>query len=107
MANQDAWDSGLMLGQMSKYNRKRSGGGTKKPKGKPVSDVITSDGQKLTPTAPLVGSFKKGGKVKKTGIAKVHKGELVLTAKEAKSYKKSGKSSLKKNATRKRVTKKG
>jgi hypothetical protein len=30
------------------------------------------------------GSFKRGGKVRKTGIAKVHKGEEVLTAKEAK-----------------------
>jgi hypothetical protein len=28
--------------------------------------------------------FKRGGKVKKTGIAKVHKGERVLTAKQAK-----------------------
>jgi hypothetical protein len=28
---------------------------------------------------PIPG-YKKGGKVKKTGIAKVHKGELVLTA---------------------------
>jgi hypothetical protein len=27
--------------------------------------------------------FKKGGKVKKTGLAKVHKGERVLTAKQA------------------------
>lgn len=30
------------------------------------------------------GSFKRGGKVRKTGIAKVHKGEYVLTAKQAK-----------------------
>ena len=28
---------------------------------------------------PIPG-FKKGGKVKRTGLAKVHKGELVLTA---------------------------
>jgi hypothetical protein len=28
--------------------------------------------------------FKRGGKVKKTGVAKVHKGERVLTAKQAK-----------------------
>lgn len=28
--------------------------------------------------------FKKGGKVKKTGMAKVHKGEVVLTASRAK-----------------------
>jgi hypothetical protein len=28
--------------------------------------------------------FRRGGKVKKTGVAKVHKGERVLTAKQAK-----------------------
>jgi hypothetical protein len=28
--------------------------------------------------------LKRGGKVKKTGVAKVHKGERVLTAKQAK-----------------------
>jgi hypothetical protein len=33
------------------------------------------------------GSFKRGGKVRKTGVAKVHKGEQVLTAKQAKRYK--------------------
>ena len=32
---------------------------------------------------PSIGSFKRGGKVKKTGFAKVHKGEKVLTKKEA------------------------
>jgi len=31
-------------------------------------------------------SFKHGGKVKKTGIYKLHKGEKVLTAKQAKSH---------------------
>jgi hypothetical protein len=29
--------------------------------------------------------FKRGGKVKKTGVAKLHKGERVLTAKQAKA----------------------
>ena len=33
-------------------------------------------------------SFKKGGKVHKTGLAKVHRGEVVLTASQAKSLKK-------------------
>ncbi len=33
-------------------------------------------------------SFAKGGKVKRTGLAKVHKGEVVLTASQAKSLKK-------------------
>jgi hypothetical protein len=31
-------------------------------------------------------SFKKGGKVKKTGLAKLHEGERVLTRKQAKKY---------------------
>ena len=36
---------------------------------------------------PIPG-FKKGGRVKKTGIALVHKGEFVLTASQAKTLKK-------------------
>lgn len=34
------------------------------------------------------GSYKKGGKVKKTGKANLHKGEYVLTAAKAKAFKK-------------------
>ncbi len=37
-----------------------------------------------TPNGPLMGSFKKGGKVKKTGNYKLHAGERVLTKKQAK-----------------------
>ena len=33
-----------------------------------------------------IRGYKKGGKVKKTGIAKVHKGERVLTKKQAKKF---------------------
>ena len=33
-------------------------------------------------------SFKKGGPVKKTGLAKVHRGERVLTKSQAKKYRK-------------------
>jgi hypothetical protein len=32
-------------------------------------------------------SYKRGGKVRKTGLAKVHKGERVLTKAQAKRYK--------------------
>jgi hypothetical protein len=32
------------------------------------------------------GSFKRGGKVRKTGMARVHKGERVLTKKQNKKY---------------------
>lgn len=33
-------------------------------------------------------SLRKGGKIKKTGLAKVHKGERVLTKAQAKKYRK-------------------
>ena len=33
-------------------------------------------------------NYAKGGKVKMTGMAKVHKGEVVLTSKQAKQMKK-------------------
>ena len=50
-------------------------------------------------TAPYEGyekkadpsSYKKGGVVKKSGMAKVHKGERVLTKTQAKSYSSKGK----------------
>lgn len=35
-------------------------------------------------------SYKKGGKVKKTGQAKVHKGERVLTTKQSRTFEKKG-----------------
>ena len=75
---------------------------------KTASPRITSDADKLNPgarygsrggekridtssmTKPL-GSFKKGGKVKKTGVYKLHKNEQVLNAKQtAKMGKKGG-----------------
>jgi len=37
---------------------------------------------------PVLGVFKKGGQVKKTGNYKLHKGETVLTAAQTKSLKK-------------------
>ena len=41
----------------------------------------------VTPRASPA-SYKKGGRVKKTGKAKVHKGEVVLPSKTVKSLKK-------------------
>jgi len=42
-----------------------------------------------TATEPKdIPEFKKGGKVKKTGLAKVHKGELVIPANRVKAVKK-------------------
>lgn len=35
-------------------------------------------GKKLARQIPIIGSFKKGGKVKKTGAYLLHKGETVI-----------------------------
>jgi hypothetical protein len=43
---------------------------------------------KTTKSRPFVGKFKKGGKVQRTGVALVHSGERILTAKQSKKYKK-------------------
>ena len=40
-----------------------------------------------TSTPPIPG-FKNGGTVKRTGLARVHKGEVVITASAAKALKK-------------------
>jgi hypothetical protein len=45
---------------------------------KPTSDSSTGE------THADPGEFKRGGKVRKTGMAKVHKGEKVLTKRQAK-----------------------
>lgn len=39
------------------------------------------------PKQPILGSFKKGGKVKKTGLYKLHKGEKVIPVKALKTVK--------------------
>jgi len=44
--------------------------------------------------------FKKGGRVKKTGMAMLHKGEIVVPAKYAKDVSKSLKDKIKKNGGR-------
>ena len=103
MANDDAWSSGWAQGQNASDKKKY---GQKKPKQKkdkepkPVEKVTTSDPTlgELYPSA--MPQFKKGGKVKRTGVAYVHKNERVLTGKEAKKY-------AKNKGTRKRVASKG
>lgn len=42
---------------------------------------------KAARATPILGSLKKGGKIHKTGLYRLHKGELVLTAKQAKRFK--------------------
>jgi hypothetical protein len=54
--------------------------------GKDLSRAVSARAVGMaTPASPQ--SFAKGGVVKKTGLAKVHKGEVVLTAKTAKALK--------------------
>ena len=50
--------------------------------GKKISRAVNNK------VAGAVESFKKGGKVHRTGLAHVHKGEVVLPAAQAKSLKK-------------------
>lgn len=59
--------------------------------GKKVSRSIsgaTANQVKMAGAVPIVGMYKNGGRVRKTGLAKVHKGEVVLTKNAAKTLKK-------------------
>lgn len=49
----------------------------------------TQDGKPQGYAEPF--SFKRGGRVKKSGMAKVHKGEVVLTKRQARKRKKGSK----------------
>lgn len=48
-------------------------------------------GTKYSNKKEVMGSYKKGGKVKKTGVYKLHKGEKVVTKKAVKKAVKKGK----------------
>ena len=65
--------------------------GSRQLLGKDLSRAVSSGavGQvnALSSPNPIPG-YKKGGKVKRTGLARVHKGEVVLTASTAKSLRK-------------------
>ena len=82
MANDDAWQAGVDIATNKKDKQKQP---KQKKQPKPVNKITTSDPTlgELYPSA-MPSGFKKGGKVKKTGVALVHKGERVLTAKQAK-----------------------
>ena len=53
--------------------------------GKDLSRAVSARATGAVESSPP--SFARGGRVKKTGMAKVHKGEVVLTAKAAKTLK--------------------
>lgn len=56
--------------------------------GKKVSRSISGAAANQVKMAGSVPAFKNGGRVRKTGLAKVHKGEVVLTKSAAKTLKK-------------------
>lgn len=63
------------------------------PSPKQRAVVLNSAASKVAPRGFMqhykdIQNFKKGGRVKKTGLAKVHKGERVLNAKQAKKFEK-------------------
>lgn len=48
--------------------------------------MLFSGGKKKTPQTANPPSYKRGGRVKKGGTAKVHRGEKVLTKRQAKRF---------------------
>ena len=65
--------------------------GSRQLLGKDISRAISGAGVKqieaYSSPNPIPG-YKKGGKVKRTGIARVHRGEVVLTKSAAKTLRK-------------------
>ena len=53
--------------------------------GKEMSRAVNA---KAVGAVNAIPAFKKGGRVKKTGIARVHKNEIVLSAPQVKALKK-------------------
>jgi len=56
--------------------------------GKNVSRAVSGAAANQVKMAGYVPAFKAGGTVKKTGLARLHKGELVITAAAHKALKK-------------------
>jgi hypothetical protein len=89
MANVDAFNEGFDAG---------TGKSAKKKNGKSQLLHKPTPGKIANP-----GEFKHGGKVRKTGYAKVHKNEVVLTKSQAKCLpRKSGKKNTRKKVSAKR-----
>jgi len=65
--------------------------GSRQLLGKDLSRAVSSGavGQVNAMSSPNpIPGYRKGGKVKRTGIARVHKGEVVITASAAKTLRK-------------------
>jgi hypothetical protein len=63
-------------------------GGAKSLLGKDLSRAVSQRAVSAVTPAASPASYAKGGVVKRTGLAKVHKNELVLTAKQRGALKK-------------------
>ena len=71
--------TGLLQGNVDEATKMKKGGKSgmlRKKKKKTATDSSSDDYD--------IPSFKRGGKVKRTGLARVHKGERVLTKRQAK-----------------------
>jgi len=95
MANEAAWQAGWDMGAGKKKKTSDSDMGPSKS-GKARSTKGGAGGSSsgggnpwsiLNVIKKSVGSFKNGGRVKRTGLALLHKGEHVVPAKHAKSRK--------------------
>jgi hypothetical protein len=77
--------TGLLQGNVDTAGKMRKGG--KKgllrqgKKGMPGTKSVSTSAQESDDEIP---EYKRGGKVKRTGLARVHKGERVLTKRQAK-----------------------
>jgi hypothetical protein len=83
-----AFASGLMSGVVGGINKKKDRDKETSKLGKfetkTTSPTTASPGSDESSSQP--GEFKRGGTVRKGGRAKVHKGERVLTKRQAKRY---------------------
>jgi hypothetical protein len=75
--------SGLLQGNVEEATALKKAGktGLLRKKKKPGRQ-----GSGETPYEGTLPGFKRGGRVKRTGLARVHKGEKVLTKKQARRY---------------------
>ena len=108
MANTGAFQAGWKMGSSAVSKKNGRGKSTKKDNlkvPKNLKEQNEQDSKMGGPGAAVPSTLKKGGKVKKTGKALVHKGEVVLTAAQAKSCP-SVKKSTKKAAHKKVVSSK-
>lgn len=91
--HQMAIDAGLVTGGVtpSPSDSRPNSGGVSVDRVRPGARFGSRGGEKRIDTKDMmrplgaIPSFKKGGKIKKTGIIKAHKGERVLTTKQTKN----------------------